>query len=53
MFANDMVNFVKAMAGADRLRTHSHPDTSALRRDLVDAMMLERECDGSHYWRSK
>jgi hypothetical protein len=28
-----------------------HPDTASLRRDLVDAGMLDRERDGSRYWR--
>ncbi len=28
-----------------------HPDTSGLRRDLVDAGLLDREKDGSRYWR--
>jgi hypothetical protein len=28
-----------------------HEDTAGLRRDLVDARMLGRESDGSHYWR--
>jgi hypothetical protein len=28
-----------------------HPDTSGLRRDLVDAGLLARERDGSRYWR--
>jgi hypothetical protein len=32
---------------------HFHPDTSALRRYLIDAGMLERERDGSRYWRPK
>jgi hypothetical protein len=32
---------------------HFHPDTSGLRRDLIDAGMLERERDGSRYWRPK
>jgi hypothetical protein len=32
---------------------HFHPDTSALRRYLVDAGMLERERNGSRYWRPK
>jgi hypothetical protein len=30
-----------------------HPDTSALRRYMVDAGMLERERNGSRYWRPK
>jgi hypothetical protein len=30
-----------------------HPDTAALRRYLVDASMLDRERDGSRYWRPK
>jgi len=29
-----------------------HPDVSGLRRDLVDAGLLERERDGSRYWRT-
>lgn len=29
-----------------------HVDVSGLRRDLVDAGLLERERDGSRYWRS-
>jgi hypothetical protein len=28
-----------------------HEDTAGLRRDLVDAKMLDRESDGSRYWR--
>jgi hypothetical protein len=32
---------------------HFHPDTAALRRYLIDAGMLERERDGSRYWRPK
>jgi hypothetical protein len=32
---------------------HFHPDTSALRRYLIDNGMLERERDGSRYWRPK
>jgi hypothetical protein len=32
---------------------HFHPDTSALRRYLIDAGMLERERNGSRYWRPK
>ncbi len=28
-----------------------HEDTAGLRRDLVDAKMLDRENDGSKYWR--
>jgi ArsR family transcriptional regulator len=32
---------------------HFHPDTSGLRRDLIHAGMLERERDGSRYWRPK
>jgi hypothetical protein len=32
---------------------HFHPDTSGLRRDLVEAGLLERERDGSRYWRPK
>ena len=32
---------------------HFNPDTSGLRRDLVDAVMLERKRDGSRYWRPK
>jgi hypothetical protein len=32
---------------------HFHPDTASLRRYLVDAAMLERERDGSRYWRPK
>jgi hypothetical protein len=28
-----------------------HPDTAGLRRDLIHAGMLERERDGSRYWR--
>jgi hypothetical protein len=32
---------------------HFNPDTSGLRRDLVDAGMLERKRDGSRYWRPK
>jgi hypothetical protein len=28
-----------------------HEDTAGLRRDLVDAKMLDRESDGSKYWR--
>jgi hypothetical protein len=28
-----------------------HPDTAGLRRDLIDAGMLERQRDGSRYWR--
>jgi hypothetical protein len=35
------------------LLAHFHPDTAALRRYLVDAGMLERERDGSRYWRPK
>jgi len=30
-----------------------HEDTAGLRRDLVDAKMLDRESDGSRYWRVK
>lgn len=30
---------------------HFHPDTSTLRRNLVDMGMLCRERDGSRYWR--
>jgi hypothetical protein len=30
-----------------------HEDTAGLRRDLVDAKMLDRESDGSKYWRIK
>ena len=30
-----------------------HVDVSGLRRDLVDAGLLSRECDGSRYWRVK
>ncbi len=30
-----------------------NPDISGLRRDLVDAGMLERKRDGSRYWRPK
>jgi hypothetical protein len=30
---------------------HFHPDTAGLRRDLIRAGMLERERDGSRYWR--
>jgi hypothetical protein len=30
-----------------------HPDTAGLRRDLIDAGMLERERDGSRYWRPR
>ncbi len=30
-----------------------HPDTSGLRRDLIHAGLLERERDGSRYWRPK
>jgi len=30
---------------------HFHRDTSGLRRDLIDAGLLERERDGSRYWR--
>ena len=30
---------------------HFHEDVSGLRRDMVDAGMLERERDGSRYWR--
>ena len=30
-----------------------HPDTAALRRYLIDAGMLERERNGSRYWRPK
>jgi hypothetical protein len=30
-----------------------HPDTAALRRYLIDASMLNRERDGSRYWRPK
>ena len=29
-----------------------HMDVSGLRRDLVDAGLLDRERDGSHYWRT-
>jgi len=29
-----------------------HPDTSGLRRDLIDAGLLARERDGSRYWRT-
>ncbi|MBN1302825.1 MAG: DUF2087 domain-containing protein [Anaerolineales bacterium] len=32
---------------------HFHADVSGLRRDLVDARLLERERDGSRYWRSQ
>lgn len=32
---------------------HFHPDTAGLRRDLIRAGMLERERDGSRYWRPK
>jgi hypothetical protein len=32
---------------------HFHPDTSGLRRDLIHSGMLERERDGSRYWRPK
>jgi hypothetical protein len=32
---------------------HFHPDTAALRRYLIDAGMLERERNGSRYWRPK
>ena len=32
---------------------HFHPDTAALRRYLIDAGMLERERNGSRYWRTK
>jgi hypothetical protein len=28
-----------------------HADTAGLRRDLIDAGMLERERDGSRYWK--
>jgi len=28
-----------------------HEDTAGLRRDLVDAKMMDRESDGSRYWR--
>jgi hypothetical protein len=31
--------------------SHFHPDTAGLRRDLIEAGMLERERDGSRYWR--
>jgi hypothetical protein len=30
---------------------HFHPDTAGLRRDLIEAGMLERKRDGSQYWR--
>ena len=30
-----------------------HMDVSGLRRDLVDASLLDRERDGSRYWRTK
>ncbi len=30
---------------------HFHPDTASLRRELIEAGMLERERDGSRYWR--
>jgi len=30
-----------------------HEDTAGLRRDLVDMGMLERESDGSRYWRTQ
>lgn len=30
-----------------------HEDTAGLRRDLVDAKMLDRKSDGSRYWRVK
>ena len=30
-----------------------HPDTAGLRRDLIDAGMLERERNGSRYWRPR
>jgi hypothetical protein len=29
-----------------------HPDTAALRRALVDEGLLQRESDGSRYWRA-
>ena len=32
---------------------HFYPDTAALRRYLIDAGMLERERNGSRYWRPK
>jgi hypothetical protein len=32
---------------------HFHVDVSGLRRDLVDAGLLDRERDGSRYWRVK
>jgi hypothetical protein len=32
---------------------HFHPDTAALRRSLIDAGMLERERNGTRYWRPK
>ncbi len=32
---------------------HFHPDTCRPARDLIDAGMLERERDGSRYWRPK
>ena len=32
---------------------HFHPDTAGLRRDLIEAGMLERKRDGSRYWRPK
>ena len=32
---------------------HFHPDTSALRRYLVEAGLLKRERDGSRYWRQE
>jgi hypothetical protein len=31
---------------------HFHEDTAGLRRDLVDAGFLDRESDGSRYWRA-
>jgi hypothetical protein len=37
----------------NRILAHFHPDTAALRRYLIDAGMLEREPDGSCYWRPK
>ena len=35
----------------NQILRHFHEDTAGLRRDLVDAKMLDRESDGSRYWR--
>ena len=43
-YSEKEVNFILA---------HFHADTAALRRYLIDAGMLERERDGSRYWRPK